>query len=302
MFRPYLIAAALLFVSGSAIGQKAEGGISASMLQRIEKAQPGDNSSKALFNAIASNNIDDLSRNFSNQGPVDTYFSVETPKQSIHDQQKSGRCWMFSGFNVLRANFAKAHGDSLRVEFSQAYLFFYDQLEKANLMLQGVIDCADKPMDDSRVRFFFKNPINDGGTFCGVADLAEKYGLVPPDSFIPWLEEDPCIYILGNWIIETALVAAKRFKKVIPDFFINVNIAATQLENTAFRTDVLNMVERLDFPKEDLWIELTERCKDLDHDFLKREVSFFKEHGIQVALDDYGTGYSNVSNLLRYTP
>lgn len=127
----------------------------------------------------------------------------------------------------------------------------------------------------------------------------EKYGLVPPDSFIPWLEEDPCIYILGNWIIETALVAAKRFKKVIPEFFINVNIAATQLENTAFRTDVLNMVERLDFPKEDLWIELTERCKDLDHDFLKREISFFKEHGIQIALDDYGTGSASLSLALE---
>lgn len=127
----------------------------------------------------------------------------------------------------------------------------------------------------------------------------EKYGFVPPDSFIPWLEEDPCIYILGNWIIETALVAAKRFKKVIPDFFINVNIAATQLENTAFRTDVLNMVERLDFPKEDLWIELTERCKDLDHDFLKREISFFKEHGIQIALDDYGTGSASLSLALE---
>lgn len=127
----------------------------------------------------------------------------------------------------------------------------------------------------------------------------EKYGLVPPDSFIPWLEEDPCIYILGNWIIETALVAAKRFKKFIPDFFINVNIAATQLENTAFRTDVLNMVERLDFPKEDLWIELTERCKDLDHDFLKREISFFKEHGIQIALDDYGTGSASLSLALE---
>lgn len=65
------------------------------------------------------------------------------------------------------------------MEFSQAYLFFYDQLEKANLMLQGVIDNAKKPMDDTRVQFFFKNPISDGGTFCGVADLAEKYGLVP---------------------------------------------------------------------------------------------------------------------------
>ena len=86
---------------------------------------------------------------------------------------------MFSGLNVLRANFAKAHNDTLAVEYSHAYLFFYDQLEKANLMLQAVIDNAKLPIEDAKVQFFFKNPINDGGTFCGVADLAEKYGLVP---------------------------------------------------------------------------------------------------------------------------
>lgn len=94
---------------------------------------------------------------------------------------------MFSGFNVLRANFAKQHADTLAVEYSHDYLFFYDQLEKANLMLQGVIDTAKKPMDDTRVQFFFKNPLNDGGTFCGVSDLADKYGLVPksvqPETF-----------------------------------------------------------------------------------------------------------------------
>ena len=94
---------------------------------------------------------------------------------------------MFSGLNVLRSDFARQHGDSITVEFSHDYLFFYDQLEKANLMLQGVIDNAKKPMDDVRVQFFFKNPINDGGTFCGIADLAPKYGLVPksvqPETF-----------------------------------------------------------------------------------------------------------------------
>ena len=47
------------------------------------------------------------------------------------------------------------------VEFSHAYLFFYGQLEKANLMLQGVIDNVSKPLDDVRMQFFFKNPIND---------------------------------------------------------------------------------------------------------------------------------------------
>ena len=153
------------------------GGISPQMLQKMEKAQQPTN--KALFNAMAQNSIDALAMNFQNQKPIDTYFSVETPKQSIHDQKSSGRCWMFTGFNVLRANFAKKHQDTLAVEFSHDYLFFYDQLEKANLMLQGVIDYAAKPLDDQRVQFFFHHPINDGGTFCGVSDLAYKYGLVP---------------------------------------------------------------------------------------------------------------------------
>jgi bleomycin hydrolase len=73
------------------------------------------------------------------------------------------------------------------VEPSHDYLFFWDQMEKANLCLQGIIDTAQEPMNHERVRFFFKNPIGDGGTFCGVADLTEKYGLVPknimPETF-----------------------------------------------------------------------------------------------------------------------
>ena len=162
------------------------GGISSKMLGEIQKQNKMTPAENAIANAIAANSIDNLAQNRNNAAELDTYFSVETPKQTITDQKSSGRCWMFSGMNVLRANFAK-RTDSLRVEFSQAYLFFYDQLEKANLFLQGVIDTGKKPIDDQRVQFFFKNPINDGGTFCGVADLTEKYGLVPkqvmPESY-----------------------------------------------------------------------------------------------------------------------
>ncbi len=174
-----LLIALALMGAVTVSAQKHDGGLSNDMLAAIRKAQPTAAQDKALFNAIAANSIDDLAKNYAAKRPVDTHFSNETPKQKIHNQRSSGRCWMFSGFNVLRANFAKQHQDSLCVEYSQAYLFFYDQLEKANLMLQGVIDNARKPIDDQRVRFFFQHPINDGGTFCGVADLAEKYGLVP---------------------------------------------------------------------------------------------------------------------------
>ena len=162
------------------------GGSSQSALQQMEKNHACA-AQKALFNAVANNNIDDLVKNHANEAPVDTHFSIETPSQSIHNQKSSGRCWMFSGFNVLRSNFAVNDKQGRVVEYSQDYLFFYDQLEKANLMLQGVIDLGKKSIEDPQVQFFFKNPLNDGGTFCGVADLASKYGLVPmsaqPETF-----------------------------------------------------------------------------------------------------------------------
>ena len=169
-----------LLASLTVSAQTKDGGITKQMLQQIEKQNVPTASDRALRNALAANAIDALAKNQKNAGALDTYFNIETKKQSITNQKSSGRCWMFSGMNVLRANFAK-RTDSLKVTFSQDYLFFYDQLEKANLMLQGVIDTGKKPIDDQRVQFFFHHPLNDGGTFCGVADLTEKYGLVPTE-------------------------------------------------------------------------------------------------------------------------
>ena len=187
MKRNLMLAVCLIGSMTAATAQTKGGELSADMLKDIVKEQKQVPVNKALVNAVAANAIDDLAKNHQNAGALDTYFSIETKSQSITDQKSSGRCWMFSGLNVLRSNYTQQHGDSLQLEFSQAYLFFYDQLEKANLMLQGVIDTGKKPIDDLRVQFFFHHPLNDGGTFCGVADLAEKYGLVPkevmPESF-----------------------------------------------------------------------------------------------------------------------
>ena len=184
--RKNTIIAALALTMALQADAQTQGSITPEMLAKIQKEQKLTAADNALANAIAANAIDDLAKNRKAAHQLDTHFSIETPEQSITNQKSSGRCWMFSGMNVLRADFAR-RTDSLRVDFSQAYLFFYDQLEKANLFLQGVVNTAKKPIDDPQVQFFFKSPINDGGTFCGVADLTEKYGLVPkqvmPESF-----------------------------------------------------------------------------------------------------------------------
>ena len=132
-----LFMALALAMATHASAQTNQGGITVKMLDEIKGMQTSSPAVKALRNAIAGNAIDDLAKNY-NAKPVDNHFSVETKRQSITNQQSSGRCWMFSGFNVLRSNFAQ-RTDSLRLELSHSYLFFYDQLEKANLFLQGVI-------------------------------------------------------------------------------------------------------------------------------------------------------------------
>ena len=238
-----LIACGLLACVLTLQAQTKDGGIDAQMMQQIQKAGL-TTSDRALSNAIATNSIDDLARNFRNSGPVDTYFNVETPKQNIQDQKSSGRCWLFTGLNVLRANFARRHKDTLRVEYSHVYLSFYDQLEKANLMLQGVIDNAGKSFEDTRVQFFFKNPISDGGTFCGVSDLVEKYGVVP-------MEVMPETYSAENTSRMAKIVSSKlreyglELRKMVANKKSKVAIKArkTEMLGSIYRILVLSLGE-----------------------------------------------------------
>ena len=153
-------------------------GISQNMLQRFRSEHPMTAADRAVRNALSVTDVKSLALSQDNQGEIDTYFSYSVPSKGITDQKSSGRCWLFTGLNVLRSKVInRANLQSL--EFSQIYLFFYDQLEKSNLFLQAVIDTKHEPMDDKTVEWLFKNPLSDGGTFTGVADLIAKYGVVP---------------------------------------------------------------------------------------------------------------------------
>ena len=153
-------------------------GLTPEVLSRLQAAQSATPADKVIHNALAAGDVSALAVNHDNQKEMDTWFNYSVPTKGITDQKSSGRCWMFTGLNVLRGQMIREH-DLNGMEFSEVYLFFYDQLEKANLFLQAVIDTRSQPMDDKTVEWLFKNPLSDGGTFTGVADLTAKYGVVP---------------------------------------------------------------------------------------------------------------------------
>ena len=162
-----------------ALGAQAQqGGISADMLKQIQGTYKHTAADKAIHNAMAGTSLGVLARNQESLANFDANFSDKVVSGGITNQKQSGRCWLFTGLNVLRAQMIAKYGLK-EMEFSQNYNFFYDQLEKSNLFLQGIIDTREKPMDDKMVEWLFKNPIGDGGQFTGVSDLILKYGLVP---------------------------------------------------------------------------------------------------------------------------
>ena len=158
----------------------AQTNITPEVLKKLEGSYTGTPTEKALRNAISNVGIQKMAVNQENAGKKDMNFSVEVKNTGITDQKSSGRCWLFTGLNVLRGRAMKKLGEKNFV-LSQGYLFFFDQLEKSNLFLQGIIDTRTQPIDDEMVRWLFQHPLSDGGTYTGVADLATKYGVVPAD-------------------------------------------------------------------------------------------------------------------------
>ena len=176
-----LTVSVLALSGGTSYAQECkDGGITPELLSRISEGYAGTPEQKAIRNALAANPLSALAVNAENLAMMDTHFSDVIPSEGITDQKSSGRCWLFTGLNVLRAKMIDEYGLGA-FYLSQNYLFFYDQLEKSNLFLQAVIDTRDLPSDDRTVDWLFRNPLSDGGQFTGVSNLIMKYGMVPAE-------------------------------------------------------------------------------------------------------------------------
>ena len=189
----------------------AQGGITSAMLRQFKADNAPTANTKVLRNALAQNNINDLALVADNPDANDTYFSHEVKSKGITNQRSSGRCWLFTGLNVMRAD-AINRFQMGSFQFSQSYNFFYDQLEKSNLFLEGIIETRKLPVNDAKVEWLFKNPINDGGQFTGISDNLYKYGVVPAEV-MPETASSNNTKLLGKMLARTLRQTGIQLRK-----------------------------------------------------------------------------------------
>ncbi len=174
----FLCLSILTVVNAQSDGEES---ITPQILQQIVNTVKKDAYTKAMMNAVSNNDIKKLALNRSKLDQIDEHFAYKIETGEITNQKSSGRCWLFTSLNVLRTHIIKKYNLE-NFEFSENYLFFWDQFEKANLFLEGVIATRKKGIDDREVEWLFKNAIGDGGVWNMVVDLVEKYGLVPREA------------------------------------------------------------------------------------------------------------------------
>ncbi|EOO01655.1 putative bleomycin hydrolase protein [Phaeoacremonium minimum UCRPA7] len=164
------------------------GNISVSQMQQWQSHLLQDPKNRLALSALSSANPRDVLTSRAAKIEDQHVFNIKIPFEGapITNQRSSGRCWLFASTNTFRvALMQKYNLDAF--ELSQAYLFFWDKLEKANYFLEQIIDTADKDLDSRLVQTLIQAPLSDGGQWDMVYNLVEKYGLVPqalyPDSY-----------------------------------------------------------------------------------------------------------------------
>lgn len=91
-------------------------------------------------------------------------FNIQIPFEGapVTNQRSSGRCWLFAATNVFRVAIMKKH-NLKEFQLSQAYLFFWDKLEKSNYFLESIMDTSDNDLDSRLVQTLLASPVGDGG-------------------------------------------------------------------------------------------------------------------------------------------
>ena len=98
---------------------------------------------------------------------------------TVTNQERTGRCWLFAGLNLLRAGAMKKMGLK-EFEFSQNYAMFWDKIERANYFIEAIIETADRDIDDRTVAHLLTSAVaEDGGQWNMFVAIVSKHGLVP---------------------------------------------------------------------------------------------------------------------------
>jgi len=125
--------------------------------------------------------------------------------------------------------------------------------------------------------------------------------LVSPLEFIGLAEETGLIVPLGEWVLNSACTQAKAWHDLgFPHLHIAINLSARQLQDPHLPALVRSVLEKTGLPAQALQLEITESAAMRDFNLTVKSLKEFKDMGVHLSIDDFGTSYSSLEYLKRF--
>ncbi|MGR9080617.1 putative bifunctional diguanylate cyclase/phosphodiesterase (plasmid) [Rhizobium leguminosarum] len=184
--------------------------------------------------------------------------------------------------------------------------------ELREVLAKGTASSADGPQSDPiankpdfgslEVYYQTVHRAEGGGYSASGAEALVRWrhsqrGLLTPASFIPVAEEGGLIDALGFWVLREACRAACKWPE---NTFVAVNVSPAQLRRPNFAEEVSAVLQESGLPPTRLELELTESSLIEDNSDVYTVLKSLRSQGVQISLDDFGTGFSCLSHLLRF--
>lgn len=118
-------------------------------------------------------------------------------------------------------------------------------------------------------------------------------GACYPDEFIPILEANGGIIDVGVFVIREAIKQAAEWQERYPGMKVSINVSYYQMEDPSFAQSVIDEIEKYHLDPSCVIIELTESVLVTDTTIVHKTFDCLKQHGVSIALDDFGRGNSS---------
>src|SRR6266487_3765061 len=231
-------------------------------------------------NAVTRVTLDDVAINREIINSTDHSLSVLLDDWKVTNQERSGRCWLFAGLNLLRVGAMRKMGLK-EFEFSQNYIMFWDKIERANYFLEAIIETAERDIDDRTIAFMLDSVADDGGQWNMFVAIVAKHGLVPK-QFMPETNSSSNTGRMNSVLRSLLRQGAK-----------SVRAAAARGPEAARaeKADILRVVYRvlcihLGTPPEQFDWQWTDKDREFHRDGVLRPREFAAKY-VELPVDDY---------------
>ncbi|SEA21804.1 diguanylate cyclase (GGDEF) domain-containing protein [Eubacterium aggregans] len=180
----------------------------------------------------------------------------------------------------------------------------WDETMREEIVSEGILSTELKPAIEAGEFVVYYQPIVDAKTqeIASAEALIRwnhpKYGFISPGKFIPVFEKNASIakldYFVGITVVNFIQSRLSVGKAIVP---ISVNASRMDFHNHQIAHLIISKVDCLGVPPELLRIEVTESIYALEPKQILTEIQQMRTYGIQVLLDDFGSGYSSFNTL-----